>query len=58
MLTLPLSEIISGLINVSLTFVFPVITLTVVSLAWISNRYYKVKKNRIKRKKESKDMPD
>lgn len=58
MLTLPLSDIISGLINVSLIFVFPVITFTVVSLAWISNRYYKVKKNRIKRKKESKDMPD
>lgn len=58
MLTLPLSEVVSSLINVSLTFVFPVVTFGVISLVWISNRYYKVKKSRIKRKKESKDMPD
>lgn len=58
MLTLPLSEIISSLINVSLIFVFPIVTFGVISLAWISSRYYKVKKSRIKRRKESKDMPD
>lgn len=58
MITLPASDIISSLSGVSLLVIYPLFTFLSVLISWILLRSYSVTKRRIRRKKQSGDMPD